>query len=421
MGDLNMESTLSMGRSKHLQDALTALLSLPSKENESRGLVFTPKEIYQQPDTWRNTFHKLSQKHSEILKFLEQSGIRPGSPNPPTVLLVGAGTSDYIGRSLSRLLSQQWRCEVMAVPSTELITNMEEFILPDKEYLWISFSRSGDSSEGVAVLEQALDRYPHQIRHLIVTCNQTGIMVQRFAQNPSVMCILLDDVVNDRGLAMTSSFSNLVITGQYLAYIWSPEEYESLLDALTGMGQLLLSTAADLTAQLANTQVDKVCFLGTGALQAVAEESALKVLELNAGKIHTIAQSPLGLRHGPLSFIDANTLIVAYLSGDEHRKQYEIDLLEELHRKQLGSAMLVVVPFDDCRLTSLTPNVLVLQSPDSFPDGCRPPIDVIVGQLLGLFFAVKNGIHPDSPSSNGAISRVVSHVKIYSRTTRAKT
>jgi len=413
MGVLNMEPTLSKRRSKHLQDALTALLSLPTKEKESRGLVFTPGEIYQQPDTWRNTLHKLSQQHSLILKFLEQSGIRPGSPNPPTVLLVGAGTSDYIGRSLGRLMRQQWQREAMAIPSTELITNMEEFILPHKEYLWISFSRSGDSSEGVAVLEQALNRYPRQIRHLIVTCNRTGAMVQRFAQNPSVKSILLEDAVNDRGLAMTSSFSNLVIAGQYLAYIRSPDTYKSLLDSLIGMGQRLLPMAADLTDQLANTPIDKVCFLGTGALQAVAEESALKVLELNAGKINTIAQSPLGLRHGPLSSIDAATLIVAYLSGEEYRRRYEIDLLEELHRKQLGSAMLVVAPFSDCRLAALTPNVLVLQSPDGFPDGCRPPIDVIVGQLLGLFFAVKNGIHPDSPSSNGAISRVVSHVKIY--------
>ena len=398
-----------------MQDALTALLELPGKEKESKGLVFTPAEIHQQPDTWRNTFHKLSQQHPQILKFLEQAGIRPGSPNSPTVLLVGAGTSDYIGRSLSRLMSQKWQCEVIAIPSTELITNMDEFILSNKEYVWISFSRSGDSSEGVAVLQQALDRYPRQVRHLIVTCNHAGAMVQKFSQHSNVMAILLDDAVNDRGLAMTSSFSNLVVAGQYLAYIHTPEAYKPLLDSMIGMGRNLLSIAADRVFQLANTPIGKVCFLGTGSLQAVADESALKVLELNAGKIHTIAQSPLGLRHGPLSSIDATTLVVAYLSGDAYRRQYEIDLLEELHRKQLGSAMLLVAPSEDRRLISLTPNVLVLPLQDGFPDGCRPPVDVIVGQLLGLFFAVKNGIRVDSPSANAAISRVVSHVKIYPR------
>jgi hypothetical protein len=40
-------------------------------------------------------------------------------------------------------------------------------------------------------------------------------------------------------------------------------------------------------------------------------------------------------------------------------------------------------------------------------------VDVIVGQLLALFLSIRNGIHPDTPST-GAISRVVSHVKIYS-------
>jgi tagatose-6-phosphate ketose/aldose isomerase len=41
-------------------------------------------------------------------------------------------------------------------------------------------------------------------------------------------------------------------------------------------------------------------------------------------------------------------------------------------------------------------------------------VDVIVGQLLGLFFSIRNGLTPDSPSPSGVISRVVSHVKIYS-------
>jgi tagatose-6-phosphate ketose/aldose isomerase len=147
-------------------------------------------------------------------------------------------------------------------------------------------------------------------------------------------------------------------------------------------------------------------------LQAVAKESALKVLELNAGKIATIAESPLGLRHGPMSFINAETLVVAFLSGNDHRLQYELDLLEELLRKKLSADMLVVAPRVTSRIAKLTKNVLSLEAPTTFPDTCRPPVDVIAGQLLGLFFAIENGITPDTPS-DGAISRVVSHVKIY--------
>jgi len=55
-----------------------------------------------------------------------------------------------------------------------------------------------------------------------------------------------------------------------------------------------------------------------------------------------------------------------------------------------------------------------LELPAGFADEYRPPVDIILGQLLGLFSAVNAGLQPDRPSPNGAISRVVSHINIYS-------
>lgn len=394
-----------------MSDSLSRILELPEGERQSRGLVHTPREIQQQPATWRATAKLLMENRAQILKFLEESG----PVERMSVLLTGAGTSDYIGRAVVALLRRQWQCEVAAVASTELLTNLDDYLLPGRNYLLISLSRSGDSSEGVALIQQALERYPTRVRHLVLTCNRNGAMAREFVGNPRLASFVLDEAVNDRGLAMTSSFSNLVVAGQFLAYIHTPEKYAPILESLAKMGERLLPAAADLAARLSETHTDQVCFLGTGALEAVADESALKVLELNAGQIHTIAQSALGLRHGPLSSLDEATLVVAFLSGAEPRAQYEIDLLAELRAKQLGSRMVVVAPARDNRLTELTPNVLSLDAPQGFPDLCRPPVDVMIGQLLGLFFAIRNGMTPDSPSPSGVISRVVSHVKIYSR------
>jgi tagatose-6-phosphate ketose/aldose isomerase len=55
-----------------------------------------------------------------------------------------------------------------------------------------------------------------------------------------------------------------------------------------------------------------------------------------------------------------------------------------------------------------------LELPHGFGDEYRPPLDVVFGQLLGLFSSVNGGLKPDHPSPNGAITRVVSHVNIYS-------
>jgi tagatose-6-phosphate ketose/aldose isomerase len=384
------------------------LLSLPESEQKARGLIDTPREIHQQPATWLATLHRLGEVDNAIRAFISECGLKAGAASPLEVILVGAGTSDYIGRVVDRVLRQKWKCVVSAVPSTELLTNMDDFVLSEKPYVFVSFSRSGESSEGVAVLAQARERYPEQVRHIVITCNKSSTM----AKFPGVFVIALDETVNDRGLAMTSSFSNMVIAGQFLAHAHDSKSYEPLLHELARMGAALLPQAAKATAALAREPFSRVCFLGSGALQAVAEESALKVLELNAGQIATMAQSYLGLRHGPMSFVNKETLIVAFLSGDAYRSQYELDLLEEILRKNLSADLLLVAPQMSDRIHKLAKNILTLDAPADFPDAYRPPVDIIVGQLLGLFFAIENGISPDTPSA-GAISRVVSHVKIY--------
>jgi tagatose-6-phosphate ketose/aldose isomerase len=397
------------GRSTRLQNRLTALLSLPESEKESRGLIDTPREIFQQPETWLTTLDRLSAARPALIEFLDSFLLADPNGQRPGIILTGAGTSDYIGRAVSRILRKQWSCEVSVVPSTELLTNMDDFVLPEKSYLLISFSRSGESSEGVAVLEHALERYPGQISNLVITCNEDGIM----ARFPGIFPVVLDPRVNDRGLAMTSSFTNMVIAGQSLAFVKAPDQFEGLVRTLAEIGSCRMAEAAEMTAGLAAKGFSRVCFLGTGALQAVADESSLKVLELNAGRIATVAQSALGLRHGPMSFVNDETLVVAFLSGEEQRQKYELDLLEEMQTKRLGAETFIVTPSTTGRIAGLTKNILDLQAPGDFPDFCRPAVDAIAGQLLGLFCAIENGITPDSPST-GAISRVISHVRIHS-------
>jgi tagatose-6-phosphate ketose/aldose isomerase len=178
------------------------------------------------------------------------------------------------------------------------LTNLEDHIRADSDYLWISFSRSGDSSEGVAVLDQALATYP-RIKHFIVTCNQNGRMA-RFGERANVFSFVLDDEVNDRGLAMTSSFTNMVIVAQALAHYRTLETYGSIVDKLAISGSAFLPAAVSLCERIVDEQFARVCFLGTGPLKGAAIESGLKVVELTGGRVLGLTESFLGLRHGPL-------------------------------------------------------------------------------------------------------------------------
>lgn len=393
---------------------LRMLLDLSEQEKTERGLEHTPREIWQQPATWSKTYERCRDRQGELSDVLRRAGIGRGSTSSPTVYLIGAGTSDYTGRALAPLLRRQWNCDAWAIPSTTLLTEFEEFHRPGREYLWISFSRSGESPEGVALLERALDRH-REIRHLVITCNQQGPMAQLCAKHSDrALALVLDDAVNDRGLAMTSSFSNMLLAGQCAANTENLSHFGEIVAHMAETGTQFLPAAAEVAAAITILGCTRACFVGSGALRAVADESALKVVELSAGKVTTMAETPLGLRHGPMSSVDGQTLFVAFLSSEARRRGYELDLLREIDRKRLGRVRAVVTARGSEDVAALADYYLSLDCVADFPDHYRPVLDVMLGQLVGLFASMRCGLKPDQPSPSGTITRVVQPIKLYS-------
>jgi tagatose-6-phosphate ketose/aldose isomerase len=397
-----------------LGNPLKTLLDLPEQEKSERGLLHTPREIWQQPETWALTYRLCADRQSDLLDVLRRAGIGRGSTSSPTVYLVGAGTSDYTGRALAPLLRGRWGCDVWALPSTTLLTDFDEFHRAGREYLWISFSRSGESPEGVALLQRALDRYS-QIRHLVITCNPQGPMAQLCARNADrAFALILDEAVNDRGLAMTSSFSNMLLAGQCVGHLDDLAEFGDVVSRMSEAGNKFLPEAAETAAEVTQLGCTRACFVGSGALRAVADECALKVVELSAGKVTTLAETPLGLRHGPMSSVDGQTVFTAFLSTDARRRGYELDLLREIDRKRLGRVRIAVTASDARDVSDLADSVLSLGLKPGFDDYHRPVLDVMFGQLLGLFASMRCGLKPDQPSPSGTITRVVQPIQLYS-------
>ena len=393
---------------------LRMLLDLPEQEKSERGLEHTPREIWQQPATWSKTYERCQEHGAELNDVLRLAGIGRGSTSSPTVYLLGAGTSDYTGRVLAPLLRRRWSCDVWAIPSTTMLTEFEEFHRPGREYLWISFSRSGESPEGVALLERALNRH-REIRHLVITCNQKGPMAELCSRNPDrALALILDDAVNDRGLAMTSSFTNMVLAGQCVANAEDLAQFGELVGHLAETGTQFLPAAAEVAAAITVLGCTRACFVGSGALRAVADECALKVVELSGGKVSTLAETPLGLRHGPMSSVDGQSLFVAFLSSEPRRRGYELDLLREIDHKRLGRVRAVVTARGSDDVSALADYSLSLDCVADFPDHYRPILDVMLGQLIGLFASMRCGLKPDQPSPSGTITRVVQPIKLYS-------
>ena len=391
--------------------SLSSFVELPEDEQKVRGLFFTPREIAQQPDTWKTTLQIFQDHQERICNFLDSAGVRDSLEQRPVVMLIGAGSSDYIGQALELLLHQKWGCEVSTVASTDLLPSLEDYMVTGRRYLWISFSRSGDSSEGVAVLEQAIQLYP-DIAHLVVTCNTQARMVEICKKSKRACVMVLDDAVNDRSLAMTSSFTNMVVMGQCLANAWSIKEYSEIVERLVRAGHALLSRAAEEAERIASAGFSRVCFIGTGALASVAKESALKVLEMTAGQVQAMSETVLGLRHGPMAALDTQTLFLCFVSGDERRAKYANDLLREIGEKGIVGERVAVGPASSkAEIAPYCDSYVAVE--DGIDDAYRPVVDVILGQMLGLYCSVAHELKPDSPSPGGVINRVVQKFRIY--------
>jgi tagatose-6-phosphate ketose/aldose isomerase len=142
---------------------------------------------------------------------------------------------------------------------------------------------------------------------------------------------------------------------------------------------------------------------------------------MTGGQVWTLAESYLGLRHGPMSALHDDTLVVAFLSSSPVARAYELDLLRELTRKRLGAGRIVVgagIPPE----AAPGPQDLAIEcaNPSAPCDAELILLDVLVGQLLAFFRCLHLGLHPDSPSTNGVISRVVDSFAIHGRDGRCQ-
>jgi tagatose-6-phosphate ketose/aldose isomerase len=389
---------------------LAQLLDAPADEQAQRGTQYTPREIAQQATTWLDTAARAVALGPQLQAALDPLSL--GTAQAPHVLLLGAGTSDFVGRSVQNELRSRWGTVVEAVPTTDFATHEQSLLVAGARYVSISFSRSGKSPESVLAAQRLLDRKP-SAPQLMVTCDAAGTMASQLSQHPSAVTLLLDDAVNDRSLAMTSSYSNMVLAGLAFAHYRELQRFERIVSALAGAWRSLLDAADELAERLAARRFSRVYYLGSGALNGVARESALKLLELTSGRVSSGSESFLGIRHGPLSALDGKALVVGLVSSDARVRRYELDLLREVQQKKLAEELVVIAQRPEAELRAVASVVLELDLIEEVSDDHLAPVMVLFGQLLGLYSSLAQGLKPDAPSPGGVINRVVAGVEMH--------
>lgn len=378
---------------------LDALRSASAAEQQQRGYADTLREIFQQPATWADTARL---QRSPLL----QAAL---DPRPQHVVLTGSGSSMYVGECLAPTLQLGLGIPAQAISAGSLLTHWRS-VLPPGKGLLISLARSGDSPESCAVVSRLLAEAP-DYRHLIITCNAKGRLATSYRDDPRVNVLVLDECTNDRSLVMTSSFTNLLLAGTGLVQQSQGAGAANALSRLVGV-QRIFDEQANAIAAVAAADFSRVIYLGSGGALGAAHECALKMLEMTDGAVITMAESYLGLRHGPMSSLDEKTLVIGFLSPDPAVRAYETDLLRELSRKRLGMTRVLVG--EGIASDLLGPGDLAVELPGLGATDDAVPLmaDVVVGQLLAFFRCLALGGKPDAPSQ-GVLTRVVEHFPMH--------
>ncbi len=377
-------------------EVTSTMLGLSAAQLQQAGASFTAQEISQQPAIWQQLAAEFAYKETMLRSWLQPLLQLPDL----RIIFTGAGTSAYIGQTvvphlINKLPMTGQRVE--AVSTTDLVSHPELYLTPELPTLLVSFGRSGNSPESVAAL-QVVDARVAQSFHLMISCNSQG-QLATFAKGKTNCALwLLPDACHDRSFAMTSSFTGMLLATLLL---FAPDR--SAMQRAVSLSELVLQQHEPIR-QLAQSSCRRIVFLGAGCLKGIAQEAALKYLELTSGQIGSYFESPLGFRHGPKSLVDGQTQIVVLKSTDSYSQQYDLDLVQELHSD--GRALAITV-LDVAKWSA--PGSCVQEIPDvwiAFPY-------IVYCQTLAFYKALQLGISPDNPCPGGEVNRVVQGVTIY--------
>lgn len=378
-------------------------LNIDVESLESLGAIHTAREISQQPEVWLKVWDIVDQHSGPLTTFIDQSKYQK-------VILTGAGTSAYIGESLVGTYHRHHTRNVAAVPTTNLVSHPYDYFSKDESILLISFARSGNSPESKAAVKLA-DEISQSCDHLIITCNPEGDLAAHETKGKKYV-LALPRETNDKSLAMTSSYTGMLLAGLLIARMDELEKLKDQVVLASQYGRNILDNYVDSLKEIAALPFKRAVFLGSGPLLGTATESHLKLQELTDGAIICKNESFLGFRHGPKAVVDGETIIVYLLSNTGYVSKYEHDLVFAMEKGKKALAQIAIAERLDFEL-DLDYCISYTQNGQTLEEEFLTLPSVLPGQILGFFKSLNEGLQPDQPSSSGAISRVVQGVNIY--------
>ncbi len=389
---------------------MNQMLQYKPEELEKLKGYITAKEIIQQPRLWKETYDIINKNKENIKSFLN----KVLANKQLRIILTGAGSSAFVGECVAPFLSKKLEKTVEAIPTTDIVSNPKNYLYKDIPTLLISYARSGNSPESVGTVDLA-ENLIKDLYQVVVTCNPNGKLAQKSSSDDKKLLISMPKDSNDRGFAMTGSFTTMVLASLLLFDTDNLDSIESHINNLVSNGEKILKEEIERLKEISLNNFNRAVYLGSSSLKGLARESALKMVELTRGKITTSYDSPLGFRHGPKSILNDNTLVVVYLSNDKYTRGYEIDLLKEMSKEKNDTKVVAISHYLDKKVEDLVDyTICINEDKIKIIDDTYLIFNyILTAQIFSFYKSIELGISPDDPSPDGIVNRVVKGVTIY--------
>ncbi len=384
------------------------MLNYTKEELLELGAEITTREIYQQPDVWKEAFEAYQAKCEEIAAFLQDIADRHDYIK---VILTGAGTSAYVGDTLVPYFKEVYderKWNFNSIATTDIVANPETYLKKDVATVLVSFARSGNSPESVATVDLA-KALVDDLYQVTITCAAEGKLALQAHGDDRNLLLLQPAASNDAGFAMTSSFTSMMLTA---LLVFDPTEFAvkaQRFEVVTSLARKVLDNAADVK-ELVDLDFNRVIYLGAGPFFGLAHEAQLKILELTAGQVATMYESPVGFRHGPKSLINEDTVVLVFGTTTDYTRKYDLDLVREVAGDHIAR-----------RVVLLSDKAFGLENVKEVALGCGGVLNdiyrvfpyIVYAQLFALLTSLKVENKPDTPSPTGTVNRVVQGVIIH--------
>ncbi len=332
----------------------------------------TYREIYLQPQSFEavsGTLEKIYAVLDEV--FAEEDAY-------DKVIFTGCGTSFYLAQSAAHIFTTYTGKAACAVPCSELYF-FPELHTCGTHTLVVPITRKSITTE----VRMAIDKVREipSVTTLSITCDAGSAAYNDY--------MVLSPDADEASIVMTRSYTSMlylvVVMSMYLAG-QKIEAAQAARIAAFAEQQLPVMDALAKKIVQEHPHLNLYITLGQGEYYGVACESMNKMKEM--GLTHSEAYYSLEYRHGPMSIVDRDTLVMMFA----HSKTAETDakLMEQM--KSFG-AVTAVLGEDVSRFGADYSLVLAL----GLGDACLAPVVSIIGQLMGYHIACQKGLDADQP------------------------